>query len=40
MVELTRKIKRAAQLISDTEQRRTYFGQRAAVRRPLESAWI
>jgi len=40
MVELTRKIKRAVQLISNTEERRTYFGQRAAVRRPLASAWI
>lgn len=40
MVELTRKLKRAAQLISDSEERRVYFGQRQAIRRPLESAWI
>ncbi|MBM3262400.1 MAG: radical SAM protein [candidate division Zixibacteria bacterium] len=40
MVDLTRKLKRAAQLLRDPEERRVYFGQRQAVRRPLDSAWI
>lgn len=40
MVELTRKFKRAVQLLRNPEERRVYLGQRQAIRRPLDSAWI
>ena len=40
MAELTRKLKRAVQLVRDSEERRTYIELRRAQRRPVDSAWI
>lgn len=40
MVELTRKVKRAVQLVRSAEERNTYIQNRRAVRRPIASAWI
>ena len=40
MAELTRKLKRAVQLMRDPEEREDYVQNRRAIKRPISSAWI
>lgn len=40
MAELTRKLKRAIELVSDPSEREAYIENRKAIKRPISSAWI
>ena len=40
MAELTRKLKRAVELVRDPAEREAYIENRRALRRPVSSAWI